>query len=92
MNGVECNIMSEEEFDVLDELYFVQSFSYLLEELEMEAKALKQVLTSLYEKGWVKCFLNMHEEALPEEVKLDAHYQDYFYLATKAGLMAHNGR
>lgn len=84
--------MTEEEFDVLDELYFVQSFDFLLEELEMEAAALKTVLSALIEKGWVKCFFSMQEEALSHELQMDSKYREYFYLATKEGLMAHNGR
>ena len=84
--------MTEEEFDVLDELYFVQPFDYLLDELEMEEVELKTVLSALVEKGWVKCFFSMQEEALLHELQMDTKYREYFYLATKEGLMAHNGR
>ena len=84
--------MTDVEFDVLDELYFVQPYDYLVSELELEDSELKEVLISLIEKGWVKCFLNMQEEALSHELQLDEKYREYFYLATKAGLMAHNGR
>lgn len=84
--------MTDVEFDVLDELYFVQSFQYLLGELELEEQELKEVLRSLINKGWVKCFLNMHDEVWSDELQLDKKYNEYFYLATKAGLMAHNGR
>jgi len=76
----------------LDELYFVQSFAYLLAELAMPEGALKQVLSALIKKGWVKCFLSMQEEALSHELQMDKKYREYFYLATKEGLMAHNGR
>lgn len=84
--------MSEAEFDVLDELYFVQSYQHLLAELEMEDAELKSVLISLIDKGWVKCFLSMEEEVLSGELQMDTKCREYFYLATKAGLMAHNGR
>ena len=84
--------MTDVEFDVLDELYFVQPYDYLASELELEDSELKEVLISLIEKGWVKCFLNMQEEALSHELQLDEKYREYFYLATKPGLMAHNGR
>lgn len=84
--------MSEAEFDVLDELYFVQPYQHLLAELEMEDAELKSVLMSLIDKGWVKFFLSMEEEALSDELQMDTKYREYFYLATKAGLMAHNGR
>lgn len=84
--------MSDTEFDVLDELYFVQPFAYLVDELELDELELREVLSALIEKGWVKCFLSMQEEELTHEVKLEEKYKEYFYLATKAGLMAHNGR
>ena len=84
--------MSEAEFDVLDELYFVQPYRHLLAELEMEDAELKSVLMSLIDKGWVKCFLSMEEEALSQALQMDTKYREYFYLATKAGLMTHNGR
>lgn len=84
--------MSDIEFDVLDELYFVQPFAYLVDELEMDELGLRAVLSGLIDKGWVKCFLSMQEEELTQDVKLEEKYKEYFYLATKAGLMAHNGR
>ena len=84
--------MTDLEFDVLDELYFVQPYDYLLSELELEDAELKAALMQLVEKGWVKCFLSMQEEALSHELQMDEKYREYFYLATKEGLMAHNGR
>lgn len=84
--------MSDIEFDVLDELYFVQPFAYLVDELEIDEFELRDVLSKLIDKGWVKCFVSMQEEELSHQVKLEEKFKEYFYLATKAGLMAHNGR
>lgn len=84
--------MTNLEFDVLDELYFMTSFSHLEQELNLAKEELKKVLQLLLEKGWIKCFLNASEEAMPHEIDLDNHYGKYFYLASKAGLLAHNGR
>lgn len=84
--------MTDIEFDVLDELYFVQPFDYLVDELDVDEPELKETLSVLIDKGWVKCFISMQEEELPHQVKLEEKYKEYFYLATKAGLMAHNGR
>lgn len=84
--------MTELEFDVLDELYFVVSFSYLLETLEMEEQTLKEALQSLLAKGWIKCFLDASEEAMQDEIEFDHKYKEYFYLASKKGLLAHHGR
>ncbi len=85
--------MSDLEFDILDELYFVQSFSYLEETLELDTPTLQKALISLLDKSWVKCFLIGSEEILsPEEIQMETEYQNYRYLATKEGLMAHNTR
>ena len=84
--------MTDAEFDVLDELYFVQPFSHLLEELEFDAQELKPILQGLLNKGYIKCFFNMNEEVFEDQLDFQNQYQDYFYLATKKGLLAHNGR
>lgn len=84
--------MTDHEFDVLDELYFVISFNEILEAVDLEEAALLSVLKTLLEKGWIKCFRNHSEEVLPYELNMDQHYQKYSYLATKSGLLAHNGR
>lgn len=84
--------MTDLEFDVLDELYFVIGFGQLQEELDMEEEALKDTLSTLLDKGWAKCFLSVSEEALQDEIDFDNRYKEYYYLASKTGLLAHNGR
>ncbi|MGD1893697.1 MAG: hypothetical protein ACFB15_24280 [Cyclobacteriaceae bacterium] len=84
--------MTDQEFDALDELYFVTSFQQLLQELDWPPDKLKSVLQSLLEKEWIRCYLNHSEELLPSEVDFESCHQTYHYLATKAGLLAHNGR
>lgn len=84
--------MTDEQYDVLDELYFIISFDQLRKELDTDQEKLKEVLKQLLKKGWVKCFANVSEELLPEEADMDTCFHHYFYLATKAGLLAHNGR
>jgi hypothetical protein len=84
--------MSEQEYRVLDELYFLQSYQELRELAEMGAEELREVLASLLRKGWVKCLRSREGE---EPVNLDefsSNYSSYLYLATKAGLLAHNTR
>lgn len=85
--------MSDLEFDVLDELYFVQPFSYLQDELELDEEDLKQTLKLLLSKSWIKCFKNTTDEVLTiEELDFENQYKKYYYLASKKGLLAHNGR
>lgn len=84
--------MTDNEFDVLDELYFVQPFNALLEETQLAESELKEVLSGLLSKGWVKCFGDRQAEMPIAPSDLENDLTSYFYLATKEGLLVHNGR
>lgn len=81
--------MSDDEFDLLDELYFVQPYSVLQEALGWKDKHLLDTLGMLKEKGWVKCFIAPDQECF-DAINLYEVGKDLLYLATKKGLMAHN--
>lgn len=80
--------MSDEEFDLLDELYFVQPYAYLQETLGWEEEKLLVTLRLLKEKGWIKCFTEPDQECF-DTIDLQDVGKDLLYLATKKGLMAH---
>jgi transcription initiation factor IIE alpha subunit len=82
--------MTDLEFDILDELYFVIAYDDLQKILGIDDEELKQALINLHQKGWIKCFDNISEELSLDEVDLKHSYRHYFYLASKEGLMAHN--
>ena len=82
--------MTDTEYDVLDELYFIQSFQNLLEVLKIGDTELLETLDQLIKKGWVKCFKEAQFEVMDDEIDLMANYNVYSYLATKQGLFAHN--
>lgn len=84
--------MTELEYDVLDELYFVVSFSDLRNTVDLETDELKNVLQTLLRRGWIKCLSSRTDEISASELNFERRYQDYFYLATKAGLLSHHGR
>lgn len=84
--------MSDQEFDVLDELYFVHSFQEVQEATGLKPNDLKLVLQELLEKGWVRCMEARDGEGSAGKIDFQKNYQNYFYLATKAGLLAHNSR
>ena len=84
--------MTELEYDVLDELYFVVSFNELQTTLDLEADELKNVLQTLLRRDWVKCLSNQTDELSASEVNFEQNYRDYFYLATKSGLLSHHGK
>ncbi|MBC7923741.1 MAG: transporter [Ferruginibacter sp.] len=84
--------MSDLEFDVLDELYFVTSFGQLCRTLQLAEQEVKEILRALVGKGWVKCFDGDTKEVVVSELSFDERYAQYHYLATKAGLFAHHSR
>jgi hypothetical protein len=84
--------MSDTEFDLLDELYFVQSLAQLQQSLGWGEGELKQALAALAEKGWVRCAALLDGQEPPAAPDILAEGEQYLYLATKAGLLAHNSR
>jgi hypothetical protein len=81
--------MTDLEFDLMDELYFVQPFSHLVQTLQWEEETLLQTLESLYQKGYIKCLQSPDYEIF-DKIDWLKEGRDLFYLATKKGLMAHN--
>lgn len=81
--------MSEDEFDLLDELYFVQSYDYLKKELDWEDEKLLFILQELADKEWINCFFGPDEEVF-DDPDIANYGKTYFYLASKKGLLAHN--
>jgi DNA-binding MarR family transcriptional regulator len=86
------NEMTDTEFDVLDELYFVQSYGALHGHLQISEEALRETLVQLVRKGWVKVLRSHDEEVESQEAHRVEGYANYYFLATKAGLLAHNSR
>lgn len=81
--------MTDNEYDVIDELYFVQPYQYLKDNLSMTDEVLIATLQGLIDKGWVKCFEGIDSEEVVDNPSLTSHYKKYRYLATKAGLLRH---
>ncbi len=81
--------MNDDEYDVLDELYFVVSYEQLKEACALTNDQLVSTLETLYQRGWVRVLRSVDEDAA-EPLELAMKYEDYFYLASKKGLLAHN--
>ena len=84
--------MTDFEYEIMDEIYFVISFEELHKKLESEESELKKSLGSLLEKGYIKCFLNVSDELPNEQIDFENNYRNYHYLASKEGLFAHNSK
>ncbi len=85
--------MTDQEFDVLDELYFVISFQDLMRNLSWSAPDLLAVLKELVEQEMVKGIDPQTEEEIELSASdLDKKHNKILFLATKKGLMEHNSR
>lgn len=82
--------MTNQEFDLLDELYFVKSFTELQDALDIKREALKEVLSLLISKEWVGCYATPTIGLTVKKNAFDKNYLEYFYLATKKGMFEHN--
>ena len=83
-------IMNDLEFDVLDELYFIKTFNEILVSTQLESKELRGILMKLLGQGWIRCYRSASDEVMPEDVDIELDYMKYFYLTSKAGLIAYN--
>ena len=85
--------MTDPEFDLLDELYFVASFRTLLEKTGLPAAVLQEQLRALLEQGLVRSYWpDPDTELVYEPTSFGAIAQDASYLASKEGLLQHNTR
>ena len=82
--------MSDLEFDVLDELYFIIHYKDLLSVTGLDDEDLEPVLTKLLRKGWLRCYSEPDEEIGLEAIDLEISFRNYYYLASKEGLKEHN--
>ncbi|MFN3802096.1 hypothetical protein [Belliella pelovolcani] len=81
--------MTDREFDLIDELYFVQHYTYLKEVLGWEDEILLSTLQSLFEKGFIKCLKEPDLEIFTK-IDLMVSGKELYFLATKKGLMNHH--
>lgn len=80
--------MTNAEYDLMDELYFIQSYQELKGKLGLSDPELSCLLLDMLGKGWVKVINRIDGEDIPDF--LPQQMDSYSYLATKAGLFAHN--
>ena len=85
--------VTDAEFDILDELYFVTSFADLAQKAGLAPAALERHLRSLLEQGLIRSYWPDPDTELAfEESSFGAIVRDSFFLASKEGLLQHNTR
>ncbi|NML65073.1 hypothetical protein HHL22_07625 [Hymenobacter sp. RP-2-7] len=85
--------MTDAEFDLLDELYFVTPFRTLLEKTGLPAAELQELLGGLLAQGLLRYYWpDPDTELAYEPTTFGALGRDASYLASKEGLLQHNTR
>ena len=82
--------MTDDEFNIIDELYFVTSYQDLKEGCQLSDEVLQTNLISLVKEGLVRVYKNVDEASELQQINLKDHFKKYFYLASKKGLFEHN--
>jgi hypothetical protein len=81
--------MSDDEFELLDELYFLQHYEDIKNNLDWGEEKLLITLKQLLDREWIKCYFSPEEEVF-EPIDLVEQGKGLYYLATKKGLLEHN--
>ncbi|GAB2875216.1 hypothetical protein GCM10027044_42300 [Hymenobacter ruber] len=85
--------VTDPEFDLLDELYFVTPFRTLLQKTGLPAAELEDQLRTLLEQGLIRSYWpDPDTELAYETTSFGAIARDASYLASKEGLLQHNTR
>lgn len=85
--------MTDIQYLILDELYFVTNFSTLLNAVDLASDRLKDELIVLIQNEWVKILDNDRDYELDYEPHIfSQNFDSYYYLATKKGLFEHNSQ
>lgn len=82
------------EDQILENLYFVEPFQNLSEQINEPEETLINALFSLIDKNWIQPMVQdpkTHEYFKTHDFNPDTP-EMYYYLATKEGLLAHNSR
>ena len=82
--------MTDQEFELLDELYFVISYQELKKNLAWDSNVLESNIKALVQKSWIKIMRNQDVE-IEDKLALElTNFEACYFLATKEGLMKHN--
>ncbi len=82
--------MTDLEFEILDELYFVKRLEDLQKELFSLGNNLLPELENLIKKGWVRILDGEDNEIQLSDKRYKNYESSFKYIATKQGLKAHN--
>jgi len=86
--------LNDVQFDILDAIYFVEPLENILAEVDAPRAVVLDELRTMIDKGWVQV-LRFDEDSgdyVRTAIYDSDQMGDFRYLATKDGLMKHNGQ
>jgi hypothetical protein len=85
--------LNDVQFDILDAIYFVEPLENILEEVPAPRAVVLDELRTMIDKGWIQVlrFDEQRGDYIRTAIYDSDHMEDFRYLATKDGLMRHNG-
>lgn len=85
--------LNELQFDILDAIYFVEPYQNLIEEIDEPEPVIRDELRTMIDHGLVNVMLFNEEKGDYEKTRIydTDNMQNYAYLASKDGLLKHNG-
>jgi len=86
--------MTDLQFRILDCLYFVEPFPRIVEEVSEPPAVVADELKTMIHRRWVQVFIfdEQKNDYFPSPTHDVDHFERYAFLATKEGLLRHNGR
>ena len=86
-------LLNDLQFDILDALYFVEPFANILEEVHTSRPILIDELRTMIDRGWIQVmeFDKEQGDYYRSTIFDTDRLELYFFLATKEGLLKHNG-
>lgn len=86
--------LTDLQFQILDSVYFVESFENIREEADATLPVIVAEMRYLIDKGWMQVmqFDEEKDDYVRTAIFDTDHLEEYHFLATRDGLMKHNGR
>ena len=83
--------LNEVQFDILDNLYFVESYENVLADVDHPEPIIRDELRTMIDKGWVHVmeFDEKSGDYLRTPIYDTDNMKEYHYLASKEGLLRH---
>ncbi len=85
--------LTELQFRILDSIYFMESLEHIVEEAEAPRAIVIDEIRTMIDKGWVQVMALDEDrgEYLRTGIFDNDNLGEYKFLATKDGLLKHNG-